>query len=262
MTLSLELRTVQSGAFKIMTEALKDILTDTSIEFDPEIGMKLVSMDGGHSVLVHLHLEASKFEYFYCRERVCIGVNMMQFHKLIKTIVNNDTLTLFLESDDPNHLGIKIEKEGQKTSFKLNLLDLDHAKITIDPVSFSSVITLPSPDLHKVCRDMVSIADAVTVTNVKNQLIFSCKGDFCSQTTVMTDNDNNSNSIQPADGTPEDEITQGVFSLKFLTLFTKCTNLSNTVSLHLRSDYPLIVVYQVASLGSIKLALAPQADTD
>lgn len=261
----LEVRTVQSGAFKVMIEALKDLLTDTSIEFDPDTGMKVVAMDGSHIVLVHLHLEASKFESFFCKERTCIGVNMMQLHKLIRSINNNDSLTLFMESGDMNHLGIKIEnsQKGQKTMFRLNLLDLDYSRISIDPVEFASVITLPSTDFQKIVRDMNNLAEFVEIKNIQNQLIFQCHGEFCVQETVMTDSDaggvpGGNHSIQPK--TPgSDEIIQGVFSLKYLVLFSKCTNLCNTVQLFLRNDYPLIIVYQVASLGEIKLALAPQS---
>jgi proliferating cell nuclear antigen len=257
MSTCIEIRTVQSGAFKVLVEALKDLLTDTSIEFDPEMGMKVVCMDGSHSCLVHLLLEASKFEYFYCKERVCIGINMMQLHKLIRTINNNDTLTMFMDEGDMNHIGIKIEnsEKGQKTTYHLNLLDLDHSKISIDPVEFASVITLPSTDFQKIVRDMNVLAEFVEIMNVKNQLIFKCSGDYCTQETIMTDNDTNNHNIQSKD---EDEILQGVFSLKYLVLFSKCTNLGNSVQLFLANNYPLILVYQVASLGEIKLALAPQ----
>lgn len=260
----LEIRTVQSGAFKVMIEALKDLLTDTSIEFDQETGMKVVAMDGSHIVLVHLHLEAEKFESFYCKERICIGVNFMQLHKLTRSVGNNDSLTLFMEEGDMNHLGIKIEnaQKGQKTMFKLNLLDLDYSKISIDPVEFSSVLTLPSTDFQKIVRDMNNLAEFVEIKNIHNQLIFQCQGEFCVQETVMTDSDTAvvgaNNSIQPKPP-GSDEIIQGVFSLKYLVLFSKCTNLCNTVQLFLRNDYPLIIVYQVASLGEIKLALAPQS---
>ena len=55
----LEIKTVQSQAFKILIEALKELLTDTCVEFD-ETGMKVVSMDTSHCVLAHLKLDASK----------------------------------------------------------------------------------------------------------------------------------------------------------------------------------------------------------
>lgn len=252
----LEIKTVQATAFKILIEALKELLTDTCIEFD-STGVKVIAMDTSHVVLVHLKLDASKFEYFHCDNKIVIGVNMLNFHKLIKTINSNDTLTLFMDESDVNHLGIKIEngEKNTKTTYKLNLLDLDNPKIQIDPTEFNSMITLPSSDFQKICRDMSNLSDLVEIKNVNNQLIFTCKGDFCCQETVLCDNDNGIHSIQNKN---LNEIVQGIFKLKYLVLFTKCTNLCNTVELYLKNDYPLIIKYSVASLGDVKLCLAPQ----
>jgi len=52
-------------------------------------------------------------------------------------------------------------------------------------------------------------------------------------------------------------IIQGEFSLKNLGYFIKCTNLCNSIEMYLENDLPLIVKYSVASLGDIKLCLAP-----
>ena len=82
-------------------------------------------------------------------------------------------------------------------------------------------------------------------------MIISCLGDFCSQEIIISDSDQ-----KVVDDTPE--IFQGIFNVKYLVLFTKCTNLSNTVELYLKNDYPLIIQYTVGSLGSVKLCLAPQ----
>lgn len=255
----LEIKTVQSSAFKILIEALKELLTDTCIEFD-EHGLKVIAMDTSHVVLVHLRLDAVKFEYFHCPQKIVIGINMLNLHKLIKTINSNDTLTIFMDKNDMNHLGIKIEngEKNTKTTFKLNLLDLDKENITIDPAEFNSVITMPSSDFQKIIRDMNNLADFVEVKNINNQLIFHCRGDFCQQETILSDNENGVNSITNKN---YNEIVQGIFSLKYLVLFCKCTNLCNTVEIYLKNDYPLIVKWSVASLGDIKLCLAPQSPT-
>lgn len=247
---SLELRTVQSSAFKVLVEAMKELLTDTPIEFD-ETGMKIISMDNAHIVLVHLKLDADKFEHYHCMGKIVIGVNMLNLYKLIRSINSNDILTFFIESDDMNHLGIKIEngEKNTKTTYKLNLLDLDNPNIHIEPASFESVITLPSVDFQKLCRDMKNIAEFVEIKNIKSQLMLSCKGDFCCQETVIADTEQGS-------GASSAEIVQGIFNLNYLGLFTKCTNLCNTVELHLKNDYPLLIKYTVASLGEIKLVLA------
>lgn len=255
----LEIKTVQSQAFKTLIEALKELLTDTSIEFD-ESGLKIVSMDTSHCVLAHLKLDASKFEHYTCNNKLSIGINMLNFYKLIRTINSNDTLTLFIESSDINHLGIKIEngEKNSKTTYKLNLLDLDNQKITIDNAEFNTVINLPSADFQKICRDMNNIADNVEIKNIGNQLILSCKGDFCNQETIIVDNDNGVNTIKNTNNKKNNnEIVQGIFKLQYLVLFTKCTNLCSTVELLLKNDYPLVIRYMVASLGELKWALAP-----
>ena len=53
------------------------------------------------------------------------------------------------------------------------------------------------------------------------------------------------------------EIIQGEFSLKNLSYFIKCTNLCNQIQIYLGNNLPLIIKYNVASLGEIKLCLAP-----
>jgi len=52
------------------------------------------------------------------------------------------------------------------------------------------------------------------------------------------------------------KIIQGEFSLKNLGYFIKCTNLCSQIELYLENDLPLVVKYNVASLGEIKLCLA------
>ena len=53
------------------------------------------------------------------------------------------------------------------------------------------------------------------------------------------------------------QIIQGEFSLKNLGYFIKCTNLCSQIEMYLENDLPLVVKYNVASLGEIKLCLAP-----
>lgn len=265
----LEVRTVQVVAFKTLIEAMKELLTDTCIEFD-EQGMKITAVDSSRIVLVHLRLDADKFEHYYAKNvpgNIVIGVNMINLHKLIKTCNGNDTLSFSMDASDTNHLSIKIENADRntRTVFKLSLLDLDKETISIDPAEFNSVISMPSTDLQKICRDMHNIASLVEIRNVGSELIFSCSGEFVKQETTLSDasnftmlQSNASNGDELIGSNGEMEIVQGIFSLKHLVLFTKCTNLSSTVELYLKNDYALIVKYRVSSLGEIKLCLAPQ----
>ena len=51
----LKLKTEQAGAFRILIEALKEILTEANFTFD-ETGIKLMAMDSTHSILIHMKL--------------------------------------------------------------------------------------------------------------------------------------------------------------------------------------------------------------
>ena len=210
----LEIRTVQGVAFKILTEALKELLMDTCIEFD-ETGMKIIATDTSHIVLIHMKLEASKFEIYHCPNRMTIGVNMLNFHKLIKTINNNDQLTLYVDQDDINHLCIKIEniEKNSRTTYKLNLLDLNHQSITVDPTNFSEVLTLPATDFQKICRDMHNLAEFMEIRSFKNQITFSCAGEFCSQETTIYDNKLATSTSGNNSEIAVSDIVQGVFSI-------------------------------------------------
>jgi proliferating cell nuclear antigen len=254
----LEVKTVQSSAFRILIEALKEILTDANLEFD-ETGIKIMAMDSSHTVLVHLKLNSEQFEEFHCKNKLILGINMINLFKLIKTMSNNDTLTLYIEEDNQSVLGIKIENSEKNTitRYKLNLMDLHEDNIQIPPTVFESVITLPSSDFQKICRDMHNLADDIEIKSVGSQLIFNCKGEFASQETCIGEANSGMTFIQNQN---PDEIVQGLFALKHLVLFSKCTNLCNSIELYLKNDYPLIIKYTVASLGSIKLCLAPKME--
>lgn len=253
---SVHILTIQSVMIKCMIEAVKEILPDTNIEISPD-GIRILSMDPTHTTLIHMNLNSKNFESYYCSQKKIIGINMINFFKLIKTITNNDTLTLFIEKDDMNHLGIKIENEIKKysTTYKLHLMDLNDQVITVPPAQFTSVITMKSTDFQKICRDMNNISDEIEIKAVAGQLILSCNGDFANQETILGESTNGGMTFSQNDD--DIEIVQGIFSLKYLTLFTKCTNLCQCIQIFLKNDYPLILCYDVGNLGSIRFCVAP-----
>jgi len=257
----LNVKTIQSSAFRVLVEALKEILTDANFEFDAN-GIKVMAMDSSHTVLVHLKLLAKNFEFYkLAREKITVGINMINLFKLIKTMDNNDTLSLFIEEDNESVLGIKLEniEKNTRTKYSLNLMDLHEENIHCPPAEFESVITMPSVDFQKICRDMHNLADNIEIQSLGSQLVFRCNGDFASRETTIGEMTDGGMSFLKNDS--PDDIVQGIFALKHLVLFSKCTNLCSNIELYLKNDYPLIIKYSVASLGDIKLCLAPRVET-
>lgn len=254
----MELKTVQTGAFKTLTEALKEILTDTNIEFT-ENAMKIITMDPTQTILVHLKLDKENFEYYNCKHKIVIGVNMSNFFKLIRTLTNNDSLTLYIEKGNTNVLGIRIEN-GEKntlTNFYLNLIEVDETVYQIPPAQFESIITMPSNDFNKICRDMINLSEVIEIKSVGNQIIFSCKGEFASQETIIGETANGLNFVK---NNNDDNIIQGYYNLKHLVLFAKCTNLCNSIEMYMKNNFPIVINFSVGSIGALKLCLAPKVD--
>ena len=61
-----------------------------------------------------------------------------------------------------------------------------------------------------------------------------------------------------SDNSVDISITSPPYNLKHLVLFTKCTNLCNSIEMYMKNNFPIIIKFAVGSLGSLKLALAPQ----
>lgn len=259
----LTIKTVQIAPFRTLMTALKDILLETNITFAPD-GMRIINMDKSHTILVHLFLAATNFEFYECKkDKIIIGVNMFYLFKLINTIENDETLTIYIENSDyvdgiVSYLTLKYENAEIKQckTQKLRLIEPDPEELQYPAVNFSSIINLPSSDFQKIIRDLSCISEKLEIKSVGNELIFKCSGQFASAEIHRAESDGENKSMSYTLKQDPSKIIQGEFSLKNLGYFIKCTNLCQQIELYLENDLPLVVKYNVASLGEIKLCLA------
>jgi proliferating cell nuclear antigen len=273
--LLLKVVTCQTSSFRTLIEALKEILKDVNIKFtiqepdQPNSGvLSIIAMNISTSVLIKLKIPASSFDSYHCKPRngkqLLVGVNMNSLYKLIKTMSNEDNLTLYIDENDINNLCIKLEN-GEKnlvTTYKLKLLELSDTNIPIQDASFPFMISIPSDRFHKIIRDSSSIAEYIDIkfidtTDNPNTLIFSCRGEFASQTTTITDKTLGFFINKTEEIDKNDTIVQGLYDLKNLSLFSKCGNLCNNIELFMMNKYPLFIKYQVGNLGNVYLILSP-----
>jgi len=269
----LEITTCQTSSFKLIMEALKDALKDINIKFirpreGNTGGLSIVAYNPYTAVLIKVKIPAKSFDKFYMKNieglnEINIGVNMSSFNKLIKTSTNNDNLSLILEEDDKNFLGIKFENgdQGILTYYKLKLLELEDDGIHLPTTHFPFKIVIPSDRLHKTFRDASFIADKINIkfidtVDFRNTLIFSCNGEFASQETILTDKTEGLNINKNIDYANEEIIVKGTYDLKNLSLFSKCQNMCNNIEMFFKNNFPLIIKYQVANLGHVLLVLS------
>ena len=192
----LTIKTVQIAPFRTLMTALKDILLETNITFQPD-GMRIINMDKSHTILAHLFLASQNFELYECKkEKIIIGVNMFHLFKVINSIDNDDTLTIYIENADyvdgiVSFLALKFENGDIKQckTQKLRLIEPEQEELEYPDVKFSSIINLPSADFQKIIRDLSCISDKLEIKSVGNELIFKCQGQFASAETRFFQSD-------------------------------------------------------------------------
>jgi len=277
----LRLQTTQGASIRQLVECINFILDEINITFTPKYisensededdsklkvgGITIKEVNKQSSVLIHCKLDADKFEnyeYKYDKKKITIGINLGNLLKCLKCMNNYDTMTWEIDDEDFNKLTIifetKTNDKEEKKIFKLNLMDLDDEELIIDPVNFNYLINLPSQDFQEYCKKMVLATNRLELICNGDKLILKGKGDMGS---IEFETSQSPGGLQIQKITNSKEIFQGLYELKYLQMFTKCTNLCNNVLLYLKNDYPLIVEYAVAALGKIKLVLSPAKNT-
>jgi proliferating cell nuclear antigen len=256
----LTIKTVQIQPIRNMITAIKDILTDATITFTKD-SLKIINFDKTHTILVNVILHSHKFEQYNCiPDKIIVCANTLHLFKVISTMSNDDILSMYIDQSDyhdgiVSHLGLQYDNGDIKQCYsqKLRLIEPDMEELVVPDVEYSTIINLPTSDFQKIIRDLNGISDRIEIKSVGNDLIFSCEGTFASSRIFRSESDGNMEFIQKSDATV---VIQGEFSLKSLSHFIKCTPLCSHLEMYLGNDLPLIVKYDVASLGEIKLCLA------
>lgn len=263
MTQYLEVCSVQPHVLKNLMEVLNAILTDVNIWFKPD-GITISSMDRRHICLVWLHLEASKFEKYICEKEFKVGVYIGTFLKLLKTSNQDDTLTLKMNSDDETTLKVFFHnaERGSEGEYDLNLLCIDEKQVTSPgEKKFHVVIQMPSQDLNKIFKDLQQFlsSESLTIYSQGETLVFQCSATEIgtAKRTFSVNNCAKSISAKYTEEVSAEEKIGDSYSLKYLNMLAKASNLSPFVSLSLRKDWPLMMSYDIA-LGTLRFVVAPK----
>jgi len=261
--MKLEATTIQSHHVKQFFSSLKEQISDTDLECSPT-GIRILSIDINHIVCVHAELYASSFEHYVCPKPFNIGIDVMSVNKILKHIVNGDILTLFVDSEDSDDytgdsLGIKIknDQKAENCIFYIDAIDTNVDKFRPEDNNYAVSISMPSSDLQSIISKLKNTgSEAVQFIYKNGTLTFIAKGDVAKATINRhKPNDNNMNGISIKKDENDSLIT--VFlNINKVSEFTKCTNLSPFVMIHLQNDNPVFFEYQIGSLGKIRLGLS------
>jgi len=254
---------VQGDLFKKIISSVSDLVNDGNFMCDSH-HMSFQGMDSSHVSLVALSLRAEGFKDYRCDRDITLGINFSSLSKILKCMGSKDSLAL-RAADEGDTVLFVFESPDQSaiSNFELKLMDIDSEQLGIPETQYKCVIQMPSQEFQRICRDLSQLGDTVVISATKDGIKFSVKGDSGSGDVTLkgssktVDGDEKDNVLIEL----EEPVTQ-TFALRYLNNFTKASSLSQTVSISLGPDVPLVVEYKIDDLGSVRYYLAPKIDDD
>ena len=276
-----KIETTQPNNFRSLFNILKENnIPEVNINITPN-GLEILEMDTSRSVIAYVSLLANKFDSYYCRKPIKIGVDVGNLTKIMKGIGNKEILTMFVEDPaeqlkrgetDDSGIGllfgllIENQSKGQSSTVQIRTVDVNDHHMAIPELDYPYYIQMPSADLQSIITNLKNMGgETIKILFHKDSLQFYTVSELGVLTTNRSKTIKEDSSIkikQNDKSSDESRIVELYLKLDGLTEFAKCSCLSPIVTMYLKNDFPLFLEYDVGSLGSIRLGLSPGAKPD
>ena len=266
------LHTTQAVKIRCLFETLTPLLVEGTLLFD-EKGMTIKGSNVISFAEIQIkqskNTEISRYVYRSEKDRIVVGVSFEIVHACLSAIGPHDSMRFELTRKGLDamrpYLSIYVYNNDLQYEYRSDvyLLMIEHNEIESPMKRFAKVVSIPSSLFLKVLRFSQKRGEAIQIftrnlavevdgKEKKNQYIcFRTVGD---EAELMFK--------QKFSGVGEVEVLKKeLYSLKYLLLISKATNLSSTVEIYLQTDDILALKYRIGTVGSAIFAIAPQVET-
>jgi proliferating cell nuclear antigen PCNA len=241
-------KTSQITSFKNALEGISSLVQDASLTFLPEKGIVLREFDKTGKILIVAEFAAESLDSWFFPEKLVVGVDLVAFAKTLKSSCSTDILTVQVS---PDLLTVSINSGKSKKVFKLKTLKLKENTDSFPVQYFDFSVIINSSLFTSYCKTLHSNCDKVFLTCSPNLLSFSGALDTGTvEFSLETGRD-----LEIIVSEDAKEKVTGCYDLRYFLLFSKCSSLSDDTILFVKDDYPLILQYNLQSLGVLKLCL-------
>eukprot|EP00037_Helgoeca_nana_P012759 m.116538 g.116538 ORF g.116538 m.116538 type:complete len:266 (-) comp21631_c0_seq2:160-957(-) len=258
-----EARLVQGSLLKKILESVKDLVESANWDCSSN-GISLQAMDSSHVSLVSLLLRYDGFSPYRCDRNINLGINIQSMTKIMKCASNDDYITLSAKTDSPDAVTFTFESPNadRVSEYEMKLMDIDSEHLGIPDTDHEATVKMPAGEFQRIVRDLSSIGESVNINVTKEGIKFSTTGEL----------GNGNVHLKQTGGADEDDKDEVVielqepcsltFALRYLNMFAKATPLSDSVTLSMSKDVPLVVEYKIGEMGYIRYYLAPKIEED
>ena len=276
----LELRTSECKPFKRIFDTLKENVTDIDL-YATQYGIKVITLDVSHTVVIDLDLPAENFDHYYCapnpksehNEHV-LSLSVPHMSTVMKTANTSDDVITWIFAKDSEVLNIIItsNSKNEERSYEISLQEPEeeHSNTVLNGIDeYPFVLTMPCTDFQKICRDMKSMGiKYVTITHQGDSLMFQSKSDVAKSSVIrkgarFEDKCDSETNIIFEKVPEEGRIYSDEFKFENLNNFSKCTDIgTKTVKILMNPEAPIIFIFKIGTLGEVTFGLAPKEEDE
>lgn len=286
----IDVKTIHIYHFKVLFEVLKEIIHCTTLRFcggtvseskkkgdkgdkgdkDKFRGIKILNASDDKSIIVSVKLHSDYFSQFNCSQLIFdVGVNLVPLYDTLRSMEKEEEMSMYVDSCSKQKLVIssQSEKDRRQTQTQLNLLDITPEINGLPDIQPDVLVTMNSSDFQRLCKEMAQIGQYLEIRCTENTLIFSCSGSNSSREVRYEFDKNGTRDADAKNaikiviaGKSKHLIIQGIYDLRSLNLFTKCTSLSTNLEISITLDKKsLLTLKYVFALGEFMACLTQKS---
>jgi proliferating cell nuclear antigen len=238
--------------FKDSISIISDLVTEAKFKAGPG-GLELVAMDPANVAMVIFKLLSSSFTSYNVKDNEQVAINLNSLKQILRRAKSDDMLTL--ETTEDNKLKIEL-KSGTTRSFSLPTLDLEDKEQRVPELTFPLSVTTSSTLLQEAIEDVSVVAESVTFLGEKEKISIKAEGDLSKAFIEVRADDVTTIRLNTEDK------CKSKYSLEYLRKMIAGGKLTDEVSIHFNTDYPMKLDYKITDRLLLSFILAPRVDND
>ena len=204
-------------------------------------GIKILSMDPSHVLMVDTNIEASLFDNYEVEDGDAerVTVNVLELGRFLERIGKDERVELFTPKDAK--LNINASKAGFKRNFKVPMMEPYEDEVPEPKINFKASGRLTVKAFEIATKDAGLVSEHIKISLNDAQMVMNGEGDIGSATSEWT---MDSDDLLDLKG---EEDVSATFTLTYIAdIVAALKPLADVVKIELSTDMPIKVVGECA----------------
>lgn len=249
--------------FRRLIESIKELVKEVNVVIT-DSGLAIQAMDSSHVALVSANIKSEGFSAFSSTKNITLGVNLENLIKVMRLAGDSDSITmqageegdkLFLSFDNSSKSFHNSLLEGtKKIDFTFNLIVIESESFDIPEEDYDAALTMDASESARLFHDLYQVSETVAIEADEDRFVFWSEGDMGKSRTVLTGNLTTKIKIK--------NTLKQSYAMRYLNMFNKAATCSSEVRMTLTEGAPIVLNYDLGTLGEIKFYLAPKKTSE